>query len=163
MQLLSSGLDDSKVSNPYSQQPPLKYTTIPYSYSHVSGIFYYITVLAHISNVCLYIKRLSDILPTKYDLVLTSSVTLNVFWMIQYIKVFFLEQICFWDEHGGSIEFMTCLATRYRYRHLYFLFSIILYRYNSIGRWHYKNIMIQYFNIPRSLLTTTALPKPSEM
>lgn len=31
-----SGLDDTKISNPYSQQPPLKYTTIPYSYSHVS-------------------------------------------------------------------------------------------------------------------------------
>lgn len=30
-----SGLDDTKISNPYSQQPPLKYTSIPYSYSGV--------------------------------------------------------------------------------------------------------------------------------
>ena len=33
-----TGLDDPKISNPYSEQPPLKYTTIPYSYSHVSHI-----------------------------------------------------------------------------------------------------------------------------
>ena len=31
-----TGLEDPKISNPYSEQPPLKYTTIPYSYSHVS-------------------------------------------------------------------------------------------------------------------------------
>ena len=31
-----TGLDDPKISNPYSEQPALKYTTIPYSYSHVS-------------------------------------------------------------------------------------------------------------------------------
>ena len=34
-----TGLEDPKISNPYSQQPPLKFTTIPYSYSHVSNQF----------------------------------------------------------------------------------------------------------------------------
>ena len=31
-----SGIEDMKISNPYSQEPPLQFTTIPYSHSHVS-------------------------------------------------------------------------------------------------------------------------------
>jgi hypothetical protein len=31
-----SGIEDTKISNPYSQEPPLQFTTIPYSHSHVS-------------------------------------------------------------------------------------------------------------------------------
>ena len=34
-----SGLEDPKISNPFSHQPPLKYTTLPYSYSHVNKLF----------------------------------------------------------------------------------------------------------------------------
>ena len=37
--LTSSGLEDPKISNPFSHQPPLKYTTLPYSYSHVNKLF----------------------------------------------------------------------------------------------------------------------------
>ena len=33
-----SGLEDPKISNPFSHQPPLKYTTLPYSYSHVNKL-----------------------------------------------------------------------------------------------------------------------------